>query len=55
MGAMNDDLDAIQQVLADDVESFRRLVDRYQRPLLTLVRNLTTRDPTTSESHTRFS
>ena len=41
---MNDDLDAIQRVLADDVESFRRLVDRYQRPLLTLVRNLTPRD-----------
>jgi len=41
---MNDDLDAIERVLADDVESFRRLVDRYQRPLLTLVRNLTPRD-----------
>ena len=39
---MNDDLDAIQRVLADDVESFRRLVDRYQRPLLTLVRSLLT-------------
>ena len=38
---MNDDLDAIRRVLADDVESFRRLVERYQRPLLTLVRNLT--------------
>jgi RNA polymerase sigma-70 factor (ECF subfamily) len=38
---MNDDLDAIQRVLADDVESFRPLVERYQRPLLTLVRNLT--------------
>ena len=41
---MNDDLDAIQQVLGDDIESFRRLVDRYQRPLLTMVRNLTPRD-----------
>ena len=41
---MNDDLDAIQRVLADDIESFRRLVERYQRPLLTLVRNLTSRD-----------
>ena len=39
-GAMNDDLDAIRRVLAADVESFRRLVERYQRPLLTLVRNL---------------
>lgn len=38
---MNDDLDAIRRVLADDVESFRHLVERYQRPLLTLVRNLT--------------
>lgn len=38
---MSDDLEAIQRVLADDVESFRRLVERYQRPLLSLVRNLT--------------
>src|SRR3954469_20520910 len=38
---MNDDPDAIRRVLAGDVESFRRLVERYQRPLLTLVRNLT--------------
>jgi RNA polymerase sigma-70 factor (ECF subfamily) len=41
---MNDDLDAIRRVLADDVESFRRLVERYQRPLLKLVRNLTPPD-----------
>jgi hypothetical protein len=41
---MNDDLDAIRRVLADDVESFRCLVERYQRPLLTLVRNLTPPD-----------
>ena len=27
---MNDDLDAIRRVLAADVESFRRLVERYQ-------------------------
>jgi hypothetical protein len=32
---MNDDLDAIRRVLAADVESFRRLVELYQRPLLT--------------------
>ena len=38
---MNEDLDAIRRVLAGDVESFRRLVERYQRPLLTMVRNLT--------------
>ena len=35
---MNDDLDTIRRVLAADVESFRRLVERYQRPLLTLIR-----------------
>ena len=43
-GAMNDDLDAIRRVLAADVESFRRLVERYQRTVLTLIRNLTPRD-----------
>ena len=32
---MNDDLDAIRRVLAADLESFRRFVERYQRPLLT--------------------
>lgn len=41
---MNEDLDAIRQVLAGDVESFRCLVERYQRPLWTLVRNLTPSD-----------
>src|SRR5215813_12461458 len=41
---MHDDLDAIRRVLAGDVESFRRLVERYQRPLLTLVRKLTPPD-----------
>lgn len=39
--AMNDELDAIRRVLAGDVELFRGLVERYQRPLLTIVRNLT--------------
>jgi RNA polymerase sigma-70 factor, ECF subfamily len=43
-GAMHDDLDAIRRVLAGDVEWFRRLVERYQRPLLSLVRNLTPPD-----------
>jgi RNA polymerase sigma-70 factor (ECF subfamily) len=37
---MNDDLEAIRRVLAGDVESFRYLVERYQRPLWTMVRNL---------------
>ncbi len=32
---MIDDLDAIRRVLASDVESFGRLMERYQRPLLT--------------------
>jgi RNA polymerase sigma-70 factor (ECF subfamily) len=41
---MDDDLDAIRRVLANDVESFRHLVERYQRPLLTLVRNMTPPD-----------
>jgi hypothetical protein len=41
---MNDDLDTIRRVLAADVESFRRLVERYQRPPLTLIRNLTPPD-----------
>ena len=41
---MNDDFDAIRRVLAAHVESFRRLVERYQRPLLTLIRNLTPPD-----------
>lgn len=41
---MSDDLEAIRRVLAGDVESFRLLVDRYQRPLWTLVRNLTPPD-----------
>ena len=41
---MNDDLEAIRRVLAADVESFRRLVERYRRPLLTLIRNLTPPD-----------
>jgi DNA-directed RNA polymerase specialized sigma24 family protein len=43
-GAINDDLDIIRRVLAADVESFRHLMERYQRPLLTLVRNLTPAD-----------
>ena len=38
---MNDDLDTIRRVLAAAVEAFRRLVERYQRPRLTLIRNLT--------------
>jgi RNA polymerase sigma factor (sigma-70 family) len=38
---MNGDLDAIRRVLAADVGSFRRRVVRYQRPLLTLIRDLT--------------
>jgi RNA polymerase sigma-70 factor (ECF subfamily) len=38
---MNDDVETLRRVLAGDVESFRHLVERYQRPLLTIARNLT--------------
>ena len=41
---MNDDLDAIRRVRAGDIESFRCLVERYQGPLLTMVRNMTPPD-----------
>jgi RNA polymerase sigma-70 factor, ECF subfamily len=34
------DLEVIRLILAGDVESFRSLVDRYQRPLFSLIRNL---------------
>jgi len=37
---MSDDLQAIQRVLAGDVESFGDLVRRYQKPVFGLVRNL---------------
>lgn len=40
-GAMNEDLEAIKRVLAGDIESYRCLVDRYQRPIWTMVRNQT--------------
>src|SRR5438876_11377603 len=35
------DLQVIQRVLTGDVDSFRCLVERYQRPLFSLIRNLT--------------
>jgi RNA polymerase sigma-70 factor (ECF subfamily) len=37
---MNDDLPAIQRVLGGDVDAFRVLVERYERPLFSLVGNL---------------
>jgi len=37
---MDEDQDAIRCVLAGDVESFRLLVRRYERPLHRLIRNL---------------
>jgi RNA polymerase sigma-70 factor (ECF subfamily) len=37
---MRDDLEAIARVLTGEVEAFRPLVERYQGPLLALVRNL---------------
>jgi RNA polymerase sigma-70 factor (ECF subfamily) len=37
---MSDDLAVIKRVIEGDVESFRLLVQRYERPLFCLVRNL---------------
>jgi RNA polymerase sigma-70 factor (ECF subfamily) len=37
---MSDDLTAIKRVIDGDVESFRLLVHRYEKPLFRLVRNL---------------
>jgi RNA polymerase sigma-70 factor (ECF subfamily) len=37
---MSDDLEVIRRVLAGEGECFRDLVERYQRPLFRLVRNL---------------
>jgi RNA polymerase sigma-70 factor (ECF subfamily) len=35
------DVEVIRRIRAGDVESFRFLVERYQRPLFSLIRNLT--------------
>jgi RNA polymerase sigma-70 factor, ECF subfamily len=37
---MNDDLEVIERVIAGEVESFRILVERYERALFCTVRNL---------------
>ena len=37
---MNEEAEVIRRVVDGDVDSFRFLVDRYQRPVLRLVRNL---------------
>jgi RNA polymerase sigma-70 factor (ECF subfamily) len=37
---MSDDIEVIRRVVAGDVQSFRVLVERYQRPLLALIQNL---------------
>jgi RNA polymerase sigma-70 factor (ECF subfamily) len=37
---LSDDLQAIRRVLGGDPEAFRALVERYQRPLFCLVKNL---------------
>jgi RNA polymerase sigma-70 factor, ECF subfamily len=39
---MHDDLRTIQRVLAGETEAFRLLVERYQRPLFAMIRNLLT-------------
>lgn len=41
---MNNDFDAIRRVLAGDIEAFRCLVERYQRPVLAMIHNLTPRN-----------
>lgn len=38
---MTDELDIIERVLAGQTESFRLLVERYERPVLSMVRNMT--------------
>lgn len=38
---MTEELDAIRRVLEGDTESFRRLVDRYAKPVVRLLRNVT--------------
>jgi len=43
---MEDDLIVIRRILAGEVEPFRSLVERYQKPLFALIRNLT---PTTAD------
>ena len=37
---MSDDLPTIQRVLDGDIAAFRRLVERYQRPLFSMIGNL---------------
>lgn len=37
---MQNDIDVIKQVLAGDTEAFRSLVERYERPVLSLVQHL---------------
>lgn len=37
---MSDDLEVIRRVAAGDVQAFRLLVERYQRPVLALIHNL---------------
>jgi RNA polymerase sigma-70 factor (ECF subfamily) len=43
---MTEELDAIRRVLEGDTESFRRLVDRYAKPVVRLIKNIT------GDSHT---
>src|SRR5512146_104676 len=38
---MSEDNQTIQKILAGDTELFRLLVERYQRPVIRMVRNLT--------------
>jgi len=45
---MTNELDIIEAVLAGRTESFRLLVERYERPVVSMVRNMTG-DPQTAE------
>jgi RNA polymerase sigma-70 factor (ECF subfamily) len=38
---MTQDIEVIRRVLRGDVESFRLLVERYERPIMRMVRNMT--------------
>jgi RNA polymerase sigma-70 factor (ECF subfamily) len=39
---MNDDLRTIQRVLEGEIEAFRLLVEKYQKPLFAMIRNMLT-------------
>jgi RNA polymerase sigma-70 factor (ECF subfamily) len=38
---MSQETETIRRILADDIESFRLLLERYQRPVVRMIRNIT--------------